>query len=1335
MDKIKKSRRIFMNIFQLLVIAAGVILFSQAFVQVSAKEAALPVITVSGLEDDAVVNSPNMDFTGEAENDSEGNLPVTVTLNGSPVEGQAENYALTLSEGQNTIVITAADSGGNTTSKTYKVTYVPGDENSEPVKDKAPPGDTDGDAGMAAVNGKDGVVSEKEISTTVNAEEVSPIDITLRATTPDENLIYPCDLTVSYAKFSNLGLNVDNDDPGFITPLHVLAAYYTQTQGATAETMKNYIQVNSDGTLKSIAGKNGLAVTKDTTKWMFSLNGIVQMNSEDSTVINSSTAVSLGRTNLGIYAYDSAITEAYFNFQNSNQMCKVGTEVSNFLNRSQKLLNNDVDILALKDTITPMIFREDGTPADPSDYILETETLSGTTGSLKITFNSPGVYYISAQNPVTVDGKTYNNINCPLEKISVYTEGEYNFRTDLNALNFNGGDLEFYKDETSWSSKTTGTNGSVIEWSSSDENRLSIQRADDATLKIVADNQGLTKDAQITVTAKVTLGEFTEEKTFECTVIADRVSYCLNQDYESATVTNTTYSNWSGYMSRANLCEGKYGSTYEFYSSMPDNLYFEVMASNKLGFYAHNTNLTEDTPIKIYIKVTYGGISKVKELDGLIQATPRLSNMEVTGVNNFVFDTAVYKYDLRMPEGDSITITPTLGVANEKYYITINGQKVGNGESYTYTIDKNAGINTVKIKTCRQDAAIVYAQYTINLSKEATALPDYTAFWGTGHLDDYNTRVVNALTPRSADEIAKQWNVAISTAGEGMSGWGKWSYPIVVNDNIYAAADQKLMKFDMDGNLLAVGSMTSGVLGGGYTGWLAYGEGKIFVPTGSGIMAFNADDLTQLWVGSSGVGGSQGSCPILYHDGYVYSGSTDANNGGGFYCFKAEDENTQFGNESKSAVWSLTNSSGVNSSFYWAGAAIVGDYLIVPCDSGYVYSISLSQSIEKGEPVIVDKINADGEETNIRTSIVYDETTKSIYYPTYAGKTYKVIFNEDGTFGEYKSIDVQSQCPTVYKGRLYITTNAGASVYDAETMELIYTAEVRDNALTGFVNGPTIVTAYATEENNQTVYIYGHTNSNPDTISVWKDSQTNNAENPGTVEVLYKNEVKPQFATSNVVVSEEGNLIFVNDSANLFCLKSGVTPVTGVTLDKATDVLTVGDTDTLTAAATPDNATDKNVIWSSSDETVAAVDSNGKVTALKAGTAVITVTTEDGQKTASCTVTVTADNGTKPIKITNLTEGVTYKLGEDAKVSIEAENNSEGAKDVSLIIALYDDNDKFISYTSGKQTVEVGKSSVLTGMLKLPEEGTYKLKAFVWDSLENMAPLSDVIDIPISSDI
>ena len=80
-------------------------------------------------------------------------------------------------------------------------------------------------------------------------------------------------------------------------------------------------------------------------------------------------------------------------------------------------------------------------------------------------------------------------------------------------------------------------------------------------------------------------------------------------------------------------------------------------------------------------------------------------------------------------------------------------------------------------------------------------------------------------------------------------------------------------------------------------------------------------------------------------------------------------------------------------------------------------------------------------------------------------------------------------------------------------------------------------------------------------------------------------------------------------------------PVTGVALDKTSAELTEGDELVLTATITPSNATNRNVTWSSSDETVAKV-VGGKVTALKAGSARITVTTEDGGKTASCDVTV-----------------------------------------------------------------------------------------------------------------
>ena len=80
--------------------------------------------------------------------------------------------------------------------------------------------------------------------------------------------------------------------------------------------------------------------------------------------------------------------------------------------------------------------------------------------------------------------------------------------------------------------------------------------------------------------------------------------------------------------------------------------------------------------------------------------------------------------------------------------------------------------------------------------------------------------------------------------------------------------------------------------------------------------------------------------------------------------------------------------------------------------------------------------------------------------------------------------------------------------------------------------------------------------------------------------------------------------------------------VTGVSLNKTSTELTVGQSETLTATITPDNATNKNVTWSSDNQNVATVDANGNVTAVGAGTAQITVTTADGSFTDTCQVTV-----------------------------------------------------------------------------------------------------------------
>jgi uncharacterized protein YjdB len=86
-------------------------------------------------------------------------------------------------------------------------------------------------------------------------------------------------------------------------------------------------------------------------------------------------------------------------------------------------------------------------------------------------------------------------------------------------------------------------------------------------------------------------------------------------------------------------------------------------------------------------------------------------------------------------------------------------------------------------------------------------------------------------------------------------------------------------------------------------------------------------------------------------------------------------------------------------------------------------------------------------------------------------------------------------------------------------------------------------------------------------------------------------------------------------------------PVTSVSLNQTSLALEPNGTAQLTATVNPANATNQAVSWSSSNTSVATV-SNGLVTARSAGTATITVTTADGNKTATCVVIVSGIGGT-----------------------------------------------------------------------------------------------------------
>ena len=153
-------------------------------------------------------------------------------------------------------------------------------------------------------------------------------------------------------------------------------------------------------------------------------------------------------------------------------------------------------------------------------------------------------------------------------------------------------------------------------------------------------------------------------------------------------------------------------------------------------------------------------------------------------------------------------------------------------------------------------------------------------------------------------------------------------------------------------------------------------------------------------------------------------------------------------------------------------------------------------------------------------------------------------------------------------------------------------------------------------------------------------------------------------------------------------------PVTGVTLDETKLALEVGGSKTLTKTVTPTNATNQNVTWESDNTQVATVDEHGQVTAVSAGTATITVKTEDGDKTAECKVTVNAPQAVPVTGVTldkaelTLKEGSTGTL--EAKVEpSDATNQNVTWESDNTQVATVDEHGQVTAVSAGTATITV----------------------------------------------
>ncbi|MGW7932328.1 Ig-like domain-containing protein [Staphylococcus xylosus] len=147
----------------------------------------------------------------------------------------------------------------------------------------------------------------------------------------------------------------------------------------------------------------------------------------------------------------------------------------------------------------------------------------------------------------------------------------------------------------------------------------------------------------------------------------------------------------------------------------------------------------------------------------------------------------------------------------------------------------------------------------------------------------------------------------------------------------------------------------------------------------------------------------------------------------------------------------------------------------------------------------------------------------------------------------------------------------------------------------------------------------------PDIFKVYKDDEviaTGERGNDGkahvTVNNLEANTTYPKGTFKASWSNDSGE----SEKTDIKALKTKSIKVTGVSLEKESLDLSINDTETLVVNVTPSTATDKSVTYSSSNEDVVSVDNKGLVSALSAGTAKITVTTKDGNKTAEIDVSV-----------------------------------------------------------------------------------------------------------------
>ena len=520
-----------------------------------------------------------------------------------------------------------------------------------------------------------------------------------------------------------------------------------------------------------------------------------------------------------------------------------------------------------------------------------------------------------------------------------------------------------------------------------------------------------------------------------------------------------------------------------------------------------------------------------------------------------------YTYKLKKVAENFVTINTTpedakveVTYSNGKYVLSKTAEALdgryplvftSKTKKFTYTVTKE-GYTPVTGEITSTDEVI-----DVTLTKEIPPQPEEVTDvdWKNFRNSDVNMAITSAKTPTG--KISLKWNRNF----QGANGWSNSSnVPIIVDNNIVTMAGSTLYMLDAEtGEIVKQAEMYS-VPNFGYTP-ITYANGMIFCPLSNGtVQAFNATTLESLWVYRDNLGG-QSLSPIAYSDGYIYTGFWNGENGdANFVCIDVTDYDAENKTEPKTAVWSHKHNGG----FYWAGAVVVGDAVIVGSDDGDAEGSNAGSclySFNKKTGEIITKLALAADAGDQRSSIAYDEENGKVYFTTKGGYLYTATVNSDGTVTDLKGVKYDAQItstPVVYKGRVYFGIGSGIRTdgsegyfvaADADTLERKLSVELK-----GYPQGsPLLSTAYETDGY---LYFYLTYNDLPGGISMIKVKTDAQSDADIQLTEIYEAEGFSQFCIASIICDENGTLYYKNDTANIFAVTAATSRTVIELIDK-----------------------------------------------------------------------------------------------------------------------------------------------------------------------------------------